>query len=242
MAKLLKMLNKYLGLKGFTLVEVLVTMSIVAVLLIFSVINIPPQIIKAQDAVRKAHLDSMKKAIDTYYEATSCYPQTIPSCKNAIILNGVIIKDDLPCDPKLNLSYTYVPEIADCPKWFQLYANLGNDDDKIIDRVGCRNGCGPSCQFNYGVASTNQNLNPYCSEFVSIPVPGPLSTPVPTPEISPSPVPEAPLQYVCAPGNNNCEVFSDPQISGCPDVYLNDPLCQDACTDKRNRCHDSRGK
>lgn len=220
---------------GFTLVEALVVLCVITLLFIFAAVNAPTQVSKAYDAVRKAQLDSMKKAIDLYYHEQKCYPQTIPICKNSLTFpDGELIRDSLPCDPRTGLSYTYVPEVADCPKWFQLYTTLEYTQDKIIDRVGCRQGCGPSCQFNYGVASPNQNLNPYCSD---------PDTP-PAPDATPpgEPQQDAPLQYVCAPGNDSCEIYSDPEDSGCPNVYLNDPTCQGACGDKNNRCHDASGK
>jgi hypothetical protein len=128
---------------------------------------------------------------------------------------------DIPCDPKDDfISYIYVTENAECPSWFQLYTNLEDEDDVIIEKVGCTYGCGPDCQFNYGVASPNQNLNPYC---------GPEAPPV------------DPAEYVCDPAGS-CEVYSDPEISGCPDIYPDDPTCQDQCEPRINRCHDERGK
>jgi len=220
--------------KGFTLIEILVTLALIAGVSVFSAVEVPIQLQKARDAVRKGGLDTMKKAIDEYYQDSNCYPQTIPTCTNSLILGSLVINDNLPCDPKTSLSYTYVPEISECPKWFQLYANLEYTQDKIIDKIGCRYGCGPNCQFNYGVASPNQNLNPFCEAEI------PTTPPVSSPDPLPSPEPQQ-LQYVCSP-SGVCEVYANPELSGCPDVYLNDPLCQDACSIRENRCHDARGK
>lgn len=226
--------------KGFTLVEILVVIILIGVITVFSATEVPAQMQKSRDAVRKVHIDTVKKVIDEYYQDAGCYPQTIPTCKNSLILGDLVIKDNIPCDPKSKLSYTYVPEISDCPKWFQFYTNLEYTSDSIIDKVGCRNGCGPVCQYNYGVASSNQKLNPFCEQS-STPPPGP-----PGSEPSPSPDPdplgsEIQLQYVCSP-SGACEAYANPGLSGCPDVYLNDPTCQDACSERENRCHDSRGK
>ena len=219
---------------GFTLVEILVVLTLIAGVSVFSAVQVPIQLQKSRDAVRKGGLDTMKKAIDEYYQDANCYPQTVPTCTNSLILGSLVINDNLPCDPKTALSYTYVPEISECPKWFQLYANLEYTQDKIIDKIGCRYGCGPDCQFNYGVSSPNQNLNPFCQAEI------PTSPPESSPDPSPSPQPEQ-LQYVCSP-SGVCEVYANPELSGCPDVYLNDPLCQDACPIRENRCHDARGK
>ena len=205
--------------RGFTLVEILVVLTLIGIITIFSVVNGPTQLQKARDAVRKTHLDRIKNAIEEYYQDKDCYPQAISSCNNNFVNGSLVLLDRIPCDPNNNLSYTYVPETSSCPKSYQLYANLEYTNDSIIDKIGCRNGCGPDCQFNYGVASSNEKLNPYC-------------------EVA---APEEVLQYVCAPGGN-CDPYADPTISDCPDVYINDPTCQDKCSEPKNRCHDARGK
>jgi type II secretory pathway pseudopilin PulG len=222
-----KKIKKYLN--AFSLVETLVVLGLVSALIIFSAVAVPVQIQKARDAVRKDNLDRVKKAAEEYYQDTNCYPIALPVCGNDIVLGDLKLLDNIPCDPKTRLSYVYVPETTACPSWFQIYGNLEYITDKIIDRVGCRNGCGPDCQFNYGVSSTNQKLNPYCE--ASLPV-------VPTAEPESEKLPD---QYVCAPGGA-CEIFVNPQDSGCPDIYLDDPTCQNQCSEKEKRCHDSRGK
>lgn len=219
--------------KGFTLVEILVVLTITGIISVFSAVNGPTQLQKARDGVRKSQIDRIKKAIEEYHIDTNCYPKTIPTCTNSIFSGDMTYLDKIACDPKSKLSYVYVSEISDCPKWYQLYGNLEYTLDKIIDKIGCREGCGPDCGFNYGVSSTNQDLDPYCKQ-IEIPAFG-GSTPQPTI------TPDVPLQYVCAP-NGVCEVFANPEISGCPDVYINDPLCQGACDKKINTCHDDRGK
>lgn len=217
-------------LRGFTLVEILTVIVLVGFLVIFSLINIPAQIAKARDAERKGSVDKIGKFIEEYYIDSGCYPVSVPACGNSFALGDKTYIPNLPCDPKTGNSYVYVSEITSCPSWFQLYGNLEYTQDNIIDSLGCRNGCGPKCQFNYGVASSNVRLNPFCQDGLATPQPAPTSAP------------EAPkLQYVCAPGGA-CEAFLYPELSGCPDIYLNDPTCQDQCSDPKNRCHDSRGK
>jgi type II secretory pathway pseudopilin PulG len=203
---------------AFTLVEILVVLAILSALLIFAVINIPSLMSRARDAVRKAHHDSMKKSLDVYYEAANCYPVTIPSCGYALEYNSTVIRDSIPCDPESGVSYTYLAEQSACPKSFRLFTNLEYLDDPSIAKVQCSAGCGPGCNYNYGVASSNQNLGS-CSDPENLA-----------------------QQFVCAPGNSSCEVFEDPGLSGCPNIYLDDPTCQNACGDPHNRCHDSSGK
>lgn len=222
--------------KAFSLVEILVTLAVIGALGVFSTTTIPGQLQKARDSVRKGNIDRVKKAIEEYYSDANCYPIALSVCGNSISLGDLQILDKIPCDPETKLSYVYVSETANCPKWFQLYGNLEYTSDKIIDKVGCRGGCGPDCQFNYGVASTNQKLNPYCS--LTTPSPSGETSPIPTSTSAPGPGPQ---QYVCAPGGA-CEIYANPEISGCPDIYPNDPTCQNQCSQKEKRCHDSRGK
>lgn len=213
--------------EGFTLVEILVVIVLVSLLAIFSLINIPTQIAKARDAERKGDIDTIGKFVEEYFVDKGCYPVSIPTCGSAFSLGDKTYISTLPCDPKTKLSYVYVSEISSCPSWFQLYGNLEYTEDSIIDKLGCRNGCGPKCQFNYGTASTNVKLNPLCYDVI------PTQTPKPTPATK--------LQYVCSP-SGSCEVFQFPELSGCPDIYLNDSTCQNQCSTPKNRCHDSRGK
>lgn len=218
---------------GFTLVEILVVIAVLGALSIFGSVNIPTQLQKARDAIRKGNIQRITRAIEEYHQDKNCYPAAIPQCGNQLMEGDLELVSSIPCDPLTKLSYVYVSEGGSCPGWFQLYGNLEYTSDKIIDRLGCRNGCGPDCQFNYGAASTNQKLNPYCQ--VS-------PTPPSSPAGSPTPTPKGPVQqYVCAP-SEACEVFVDPEKSGCPDVYPDDPTCQNQCKKKENTCHDDRGK
>lgn len=184
---------------------------------------------KARDAVRKGNIRRIVSAIEEVYQDTNCYPDSIPLCTNPIKQGDLTILSKIPCDPKTKNSYVYVPENSDCPKWFQLYGILENISDPIIDNIGCREGCGPQCQFNFGIASTNQTLDPFCSDLS--PTPAPTSQPNPT----------TVDQYVCSP-SGNCEVYTNPELSGCPDIFVNDPTCQEKCSDRIYRCHDARGK
>jgi len=89
---------------------------------------------------------------------------------------------------------------------------LENLQDGGIDKVGCQNGCGPECQYNYGLSSSNILVNEGCV-----------------------------VTYSCSPGGR-CIEYEDPAISECPQIFINDSSCQNACSDRANRCHDERGK
>lgn len=210
------------------MVEIITILVIIATLIIFFYLNVPTILARARDAKRKIDIKKMAIAISEYYEDANCYPQAIPNCNYSFKENGLTLMSDIPCDPKTDLSYVYIPETKECPSWFRLYTNLEYEEDKIIDKVNCRNGCGPKCQFNYGTSSSNQDLNPYCKAEEGD-------------GDSPPDQEDDPLQYACTPGGA-CEVYEAPELSGCPDVYIDDPTCQEKCGEKENRCHDAKGK
>lgn len=224
----------HLAKKGFSLVEILTVLSVLAALIIVSSLSVPSILARVRDAKRKVDIKRVALGIEEYRQDEECYPKAIPLCGNALANGDLVIIPKIPCDPKTKNSYVYVPEGSSCPSWFQLYGNLEYVKDKIIDKVGCREGCGPDCQFNFGATSTNQSLNPYCEDSTTISE-GDGGNEEGGETITP------PLQYVCAPGGK-CETFIDPELSGCPDIYPNDPTCQDQCSDKDFWCHDDRGK
>ena len=109
-------------------------------------------------------------------------------------------------------AYGYQVQNDDCPQWFKVLANLENENDSGIVKTGCQYGCGLECDYNYGISSSNMRTNDGCVTY-----------------------------YACTP-SRECAEYEDPYISQCPVVFENDPSCNDACEDKDNRCHDSRGK
>lgn len=215
--------------RGLTLIEYLIVIAIIAVLTVFAVLSIPQQISKARDALRKNHIRTVASAIEEYSDDKGCYPVSLPLCGNSFQNGDDILVRSLPCDPKTKNSYVYVAQGGNCPGWFQLYGILENSADPIIAKVGCTNGCGPNCQFNFGRASTNQILDPFCRID-----PPPEEAPLPSIE-------ETVKQYVCSPAGV-CEDYANPEASGCPDIYPDDATCQNKCEDRNFRCHDARGK
>lgn len=220
--------------RGFTLIEILIVLAIIGVLLLVtSQIYVSHQLKKARDTTRKIDFRTVSNNFEEYYESKGCYPQSLPTCHSQLTLGNLKFVSNMPCDPLLKNAYVYETDGTSCSQWFRLYTNLENNQDKIIDEVGCRNGCGPSCQYNYGVASSNMGLYK---------CPG-IPTEVPTlPPISATPTP---IQYVCAPGGGqtgSCEAYDDPARSECPKVYPDDPTCNNECSTPQNRCKDSSGK
>jgi type II secretory pathway pseudopilin PulG len=212
----------------------LIVISILGVLALFSLFVMNNQLKKTRDVKRKSDIVAIHNGLEQYYDTTSCYPKTLGACSSSLSLGSAMFISSLPCDPKTNDPYVYISDGNDCSSSFRIYSNLEISSDPNIKYLGCTYGCGPKCAYNYGASSPNQSL---------ISCPGPTPTPGPT-AIPPTPS-TTPIQYVCAPGGGaagSCEPFLYPTESLCPTVYPNDPTCNMECSNPKNRCKNANGK
>jgi len=222
--------------QGFSLIEVLIVLAVLAVLYLLIFPTIISQLAKANDARRKLDFNLIAKSLEQAYDSIGYYPQTLPVCDQPLILNGNNYLTSIPCDPKTKIAYFYQSDGSENSSWFKLYARLERSDDKTIDMIGCRYGCGPDCKYNLGVSSPNIGLD-YC-------LPDVTPTPIPT---GPTSIPSTPtpILYACSPSassGGHCEIYDDPALSECPKVYPNDPTCAGECGVKENRCQNAKGK
>lgn len=222
-----KVLKKFY--RGFTLIEMLIVLVILSLLMTGFMMVISTQLKKARDGRRKVDLELIKTVLYEYSFDNGCFPQNLPSCGQSLGSGENIYLKNFPCDPK-NGMYFYQTEEVDCPGWFKVFAQLENTKDSGIDKVGCLNGCGPDCEYNYGVKSTNVLLGENC----------PIIVPTAAPSMTISPT-VPPRIFACTP-SGNCLEFIDPVLSRCPITFENDPTCLNLCKIKDNRCHDERGK
>jgi len=145
---------------GFTLIEILIVLAILSLLILLAISAWKTQLIKARDARRKADLAKIKKVLEDYLNDEGCYPNP-----EKITIDGKICNTSfspylstLPCDPINNNFYNYFysyDQTETCKTWYKIYARLENSKDPIISKVGCRDGCGPSGNYNYWVSSPN---------------------------------------------------------------------------------------
>ncbi len=207
---------------GFTLVELMIAVSIVGLILAVIFINWRVQIDRGWDALRKKHLSDIKRAFEEYYNDKGCYPAaTILSNCDGPQLQPYLPK--IPCDPVSRLPYKYVPvDDANLCKGFRVFTSLRDTSDADISRMGCNGvtGCGFGAGFNYGISS---------GTTVADPTFNPGYTPTPTSGSTPQPG-----QYACDP-NGICNSYGDPLGSGCPVTYAASN-CNNACGIPANRC------
>lgn len=154
---------KYSPERGFTLVELLTVITIIAVLAGGLVVAINPlsQIQRSRDAQRKSDLEQVQRGLEQYYNDTNAYPASVPF--GAIwVQNGVTYIQKVPQDPEnLGNGKKYVYQQQNNGQAYQLYASLDNASDPQLCFAGggkCTNApgnsaCGGVC--NYGVSSPN---------------------------------------------------------------------------------------
>jgi prepilin-type N-terminal cleavage/methylation domain-containing protein len=97
--------------KGFTLVELLVVMAIIALLTSLIIVNIYSSRGKARDAKRVSDLNQIQLALEQFFDRCQVYPTTLTtsssngSCTGTVTLGNFI--SVIPTDPKTHSSYTY---------------------------------------------------------------------------------------------------------------------------------------
>jgi len=101
--------------KGFTLVELLVVLAILALLLTLAVPKYFTSIERAKDAALKHDLNTLRESIDKFYADTGRYPKTLED----LVERKYIRK--LPVDPITGTSETWIFTPAELPLEGDIY-------------------------------------------------------------------------------------------------------------------------
>lgn len=212
------------SLRGFTLIEVLIVVSILALLMLALLASFTKQRIKAEDARIKADLEQLRVAFEEYYSDNNCYPpaewfNSADDCGSENLKPYLI---SIPCNPKTAMPY--VLEIPDPPcSAFKLYADLANLYDPALLQF-CVDSDG-STDGNYGVSSTNTTITTDCTGL-----PSPPPTPTSTPESG---------RYGCQDGHCNDYHDSINASNMCDDTFSDYDLCLGLCpTHPELDCHE----
>ncbi len=156
---------------GFTLVELLIAISIVAILTTVGARLYLNSVENGLDSKRVKDLESLKQALELYHQSSRSYPSA---------MSEVVPKylDSLPQDPKIstgrNYQYKALPvncttDARDCSKFIICAKTDGNQTAGVptdCNLVTCNSNSG---DCNYGVAS-----NEYDKPFI-LPSPTPVS-------------------------------------------------------------------
>lgn len=135
--------------KAFTLVELMIVVSIIGFIAVISMAYFRSQLFKGNDARRKSDIARIQVALEEYEKDHDCYPFSFAvSCDPGTGLKPYL--DTVPCDPTTKMSYYYEHEDDACPSWYRVYTALDNNsDDQIVENIG------PSGSYNYYHDSPN---------------------------------------------------------------------------------------
>lgn len=147
--------------RGVSIVELLVVVFLLGMLTPVMAYFGVSQLKKGKDAKRKADLEKIRRGLYEYLSDANCFPDTLPDCGQPLKLNTVNYIERFPCDPN-GESYGYQVDSSGCSQWFKILTNLENLDDGGIVKTGCQSGCGQSCNYNYGLSSSNISVNDGC--------------------------------------------------------------------------------
>lgn len=156
---------------GFTMIELLIVIVILAILTTIGLGSFASSQIKSRDSRRKVDLQNVSRALEVYYNDKGKYP--ISTGNIGIIGQAwgdpfvdpynpteTLYMNVLPTDPS---EFAYYYESAD-GSFYQLYAYLENENDQSLikdDDGVVMVYAGTDCTIgtcNYGIASTNANL------------------------------------------------------------------------------------
>lgn len=105
---MMKKLPKFLKSNaGFSFVEILVAVSIFAILCVIALLNFSVVSQKTRDAKRVEDLLGIRSALELYRLEAGSYPDSLPGCDDSLSYNGVIFMEKVPCDPETGLPYGY---------------------------------------------------------------------------------------------------------------------------------------
>lgn len=146
--------------RGFTLMEILVVISLLAILATIVVNSYLSTLKKGRDSRRKQDIEQIARALELYYADNNVYPDSLvwgePLVNTTVVPTKMYMKR-LPEDPAKTTSLNYVYQTDDTGSYYQLYVCLENDQDvAYLDYTAVNCGVGCNNQCNYGIASPNQ--------------------------------------------------------------------------------------
>lgn len=199
------MSKKISALRGFTLSEILLVVTIIAVLAVVAILSYQRQVIRGYDSKRKTDFSKLRTIFEDYYNDHNEYPGMgdwyVNYATKCVDGSGIqflapyLQGQNIPCDPVTNKPYLYLTinqngEIDPSVRsQYKLFAALGNLQDPDIPGSGCSpdpyKGCGYvesdcdycSPKYNYGISMGTTIANPTFDFNAPPPTPTPPGAP-----------------------------------------------------------------
>lgn len=128
--------------KGFTLIELMVVITIISILAVAGLAALNPsyQLKKSRDSKRKADLAQLQAIFELHRADQGSYPTavvfsaTVPACGASFIVSGTTYIKARPCDPTNTgqFVYRYIP-VGSPPNSYSIVACLENVTDPQRD-------------------------------------------------------------------------------------------------------------
>ncbi len=145
--------------KSFTLIELMIVIALMGALTGLIIGNFVTSLKKGRDAKRKGDLQSIRNAIESYYEDKKSYPTTIvfggKLCETApCISSEKVYMYKVPADPVSGFNYVYQTDVS---SYFKLYSCIENTKDpgEGVLQSGYSATCGACGTCKFAVTSTN---------------------------------------------------------------------------------------
>lgn len=130
--------------KGFTLVELLVVITIMSILIAAAAVNYQRTIKLSRDSKRKADIEQIRQALETFRSENNSYPNTgVDGGLTALVPDYI---STLPTDPKA-ASYAYVAGGSGVVTTYSLCAALENDPSQTLAGCGSASCGSESCNY-----------------------------------------------------------------------------------------------
>lgn len=113
--------------KGFTFVELLVVMTLIAILFVTTAVTYGGISKSSRDSRRKADLEAVRQALELCRSFSGSYPATVVG-GGTIVCSSQTYMTKVPVDPKTETVYTYTPS-GTPPSAYTMSATLENTND-----------------------------------------------------------------------------------------------------------------
>lgn len=130
--------------QGFTMIELLVVATIVAVLTAIGVVSFARANIRARDGKRKADLEQLRSALELYRSDMGQYPAVSSADLVSTLASGYLTSTNI-SDPKTTEPYTYCASTTSVPscvttgvtKFYTIQTTLENTSDPLCRANPC---------------------------------------------------------------------------------------------------------